>query len=191
MPGITLVGLGPGDPAHLTREAWEVLTSADEIYLRTARHPTVAGLPSSVKAYSFDDVYETTDDFAQVYETIANRVLELGTRPKGVIYCVPGDPSVGEATVRLIRGRAAERSLSVRLVSGLSFIEPALAALGVDALPSLQIADALDLAARHHPSFHPDAPALIAQLYSPALASDVKLTLMNQYPDADEVTHLH
>ena len=28
MPGITLLGLGPGDPAKLTREAWDVLASA-------------------------------------------------------------------------------------------------------------------------------------------------------------------
>ena len=25
MPGITLLGLGPGNPRQLTREAWEVL----------------------------------------------------------------------------------------------------------------------------------------------------------------------
>jgi tetrapyrrole methylase family protein/MazG family protein len=130
-------------------------------------------------------------DFAQVYETIAARVLELGERLEGVVYAVPGDPSVGEATVGLIRARAAARSLGIRLVPGLSFIEPTLAALEVDALPGLQIADALDLAARHHPAFHPDAPALIAQLYSPALASDVKLTLMNQYPDEHAVTLVH
>jgi len=191
MPGITLVGLGPGDPAHLTREAWDVLTSARELYLRTARHPTAAGLPTSIVQHSFDGVYETTADFAQVYETIANRVLDLGARPEGVIYAVPGHPGVGEATVGLIRARAAERSLNVRLVPGLSFIEPTLLALGVDALPNLQIADALDLAARHHPSFHPDAPALVAQLYSPSLASDVKLTLMNQYPDDHEVALVH
>jgi tetrapyrrole methylase family protein / MazG family protein len=191
MPGITIVGLGPGDPAHLTREAWDVLTSAREIYLRTARHPTVAGLPRAVAQHSFDDVYERTDDFAQVYETIAQRVLELGTRPEGVIYAVPGHPGVAEATVGLIRARAAERSLAVRLVPGLSFVEPTLLALGMDVLPNLQIADALDLAARHHPSFHPDAPALVAQLYSSSLASDVKLTLMNQYPDDHPVTLVH
>ncbi len=191
MLGITIVGLGPGDPAHLTREAWDVLTSAREIYLRTARHPTAAGLPASIVQHSFDGVYETTANFAQVYETIANRVLDLGARPEGVIYAVPGHPGVGEATVGLIRARAAERSLNVRLVPGLSFIEPTLLALGVDALPNLQIADALDLAARHHPSFHPDAPALVAQLYSPSLASDVKLTLMNQYPDDHEVALVH
>ncbi len=61
MPGITLLGLGPGDPDQLTREAWEVLSSADEIYLRTRQHPTVTGLPASVKIHSFDELYENGD----------------------------------------------------------------------------------------------------------------------------------
>jgi tetrapyrrole methylase family protein/MazG family protein len=188
---ITIVGLGPGNPAHLTREAWDVLSSAAEIYVRTARHPTVAGLPAGLIVNSFDDVYETVPDFGQVYSAIAERVLGLGRRPDGVVYAVPGHPAVGEATVGLIRAQAAAAGLPVRLVPGLSFIEPVLAALKIDALPSLQLADALDLAARHHPSFHPDAPALVAQLYSPVIAGDVKLTLMNQYPDDHRVALVH
>jgi tetrapyrrole methylase family protein/MazG family protein len=191
MSGITIVGLGPGNPAHLTREAWEALTTAHEIYLRTARHPTLAGFPTTLTCHSFDEVYQTTADFAQVYEIIAERVLELGTRPEGVVYGVPGHPCVAEASVSLIRARARERGVEVRLISGLSFVEPALEALGVDALPTLQIADALDLVARRHPSFHPDAPALVAQLYSSAIAGDVKLTLMNQYPDDHAVALIH
>jgi tetrapyrrole methylase family protein/MazG family protein len=190
---ITIVGLGPGSSAHLTREAWDILNTAPEIYVRTARHPTVAGLPAGVSVNSFDDVYESQPEFEQVYRTIAERVLALGRRPQGVVYAVPGHPSVGEATVALIRARAAAETppLPVRLVAGLSFVEPVLAALGVDALPSMQLADALDLAARHHPPFHPDAPAVVAQLYSPLIAGDVKLTLMNQYPDDHRVALVH
>ncbi|MGH2523543.1 MAG: nucleoside triphosphate pyrophosphohydrolase, partial [Anaerolineales bacterium] len=90
-----------------------------------------------------------------------------------------------------IRARAGERGLSVRLIAGLSFVEPVLQALGVDVLPNLQLADALDLAARHHPPFHPDAPTLVAQLYSASIAGDVKLTLMNQYPDDHAVALVH
>jgi len=47
MPGITLLGLGPGDPSQLPRAAWEVLNSAGEIWLRTNQHPTLAGFPES------------------------------------------------------------------------------------------------------------------------------------------------
>ncbi|MGQ0601828.1 MAG: nucleoside triphosphate pyrophosphohydrolase [Anaerolineales bacterium] len=191
MPGITILGLGPGHPQQLTREAWEVLSNAREVWLRTARHPTVAGLPVTVTLHNFDDIYESTEGFEQVYERIAERVLELGAREEGVIYAVPGHPNVAEASVTHIRARAAERGLLVRVIAGLSFIEPALEALGVDALPQLQLADALELAARRHPAFHPDAPALVAQLYSQQLASDVKLTLMNQYPDEHPVKLVH
>ena len=63
MAGITLLGLGPGDPAKLTREAWDVLCSIDEIWLRTNQHPTVACLPVSLKVHSFDDLYEGGDSF--------------------------------------------------------------------------------------------------------------------------------
>lgn len=188
---ITIVGLGPGHPAQLTREAWEVLSGAGEVYLRTARHPTVAGLPTSLTVHSFDDLYEQAGAFDQVYQAIAERVLELGRRPQGVVYAVPGHPMVGEATVALIRARLAAEGQAPRLVGGLSFVEPVLAAVNVDALPTLQVADALDLAARHHPSFHPDAPALVAQLYSALIAGDVKLTLMNQYPDDHQVALAH
>lgn len=193
---ITIVGLGPGNPQHLTREAWDVLAEAGEVYVRTARHPTLEGLPPGLAVHSFDDLYEQAAEFDQVYAAIVEQVLALGRRAGGVIYAVPGHPAVAEATVGQIMARAAAPGdgaapIPVRIVPGLSFIEPVLTALRVDALPALQLADALDLAARHHPSFHPDAPALIAQLYSAGVAGDVKLTLMNQYPDDHAVALVH
>ncbi|MCS7178549.1 MAG: nucleoside triphosphate pyrophosphohydrolase [Anaerolineae bacterium] len=186
---VTIVGLGPGDPRHLTREAWEVLSAGQEVWLRTACHPTVAHLPAHLTLRSFDDLYESAEHFAQVYRAIVERVLELARRPGGVIYAVPGHPMVGEATVRQILQAAREVGLSVRLVEGLSFVEVVLTALERDALePGLQVYDGIEMAALHHPPLNPDLPALIAQVYSRRLASDLKLTLMNQYPDEHPVT---
>jgi len=191
MGQITIVGLGPGDPGDVSRAAWDALTSAPEVWVRTARHPTLAGLPEAITVHSFDEVYETEADFANVYSAIAERVLTLGERPEGVVYAVPGHPLVAERAVALIQAGAAERGLAVRVIAGLSFIEPTLTALGVDALPGLQIVDGIDVGAAHHPSFHADLPALVAQVYSPAVASQVKLTLMNQYPDEHPVQLVH
>lgn len=190
-PAITIVGLGPGDPALLTREAWEVLSHAREVTVRTSRHPAIAGLPAGLKLISFDPLYERESDFEAVYAGIAAEVLRLGQRPGGVIYAVPGHPLVGEASVTRILKQAKAAGLNVRLVAGLSFIEPVLAALELDALDGLQIADALEIAARVHPPLNPDVPALIAQLYSRALAAEVKLTLMNAYPDTHPVALVH
>jgi tetrapyrrole methylase family protein/MazG family protein len=183
MGTVTIVGLGPGDPRHLTREAWEVLEGAGEVWLRTERHPTVTGLPAHLALHSFDYLYEEAGDFAQVYDAIVGEVVRLGERSQGVIYAVPGHPLVGEATVVQILSRAEGAGVVVHIVGGLSFVEPTLTALRIDALAGLQVYDAVELAARHHPPLNPDLPALVGQLYSPALAADVKLTLMNQYPD--------
>ena len=186
--GITIVGLGPGDPKQLTLEAQQVLREAGEIYLRTCHHPTVASLPPGPSLHFFDHLYEEKETFAEVYDEIARQVLELGARPEGVVYAVPGHPLVGEASVQRILALARQQGIGVRVVEGLSFIESVLTCLGLDALAGLQIADATELAALHHPCLNPDLPALIAQLYDQQLASDVKLTLMNLYPDEHPVT---
>jgi tetrapyrrole methylase family protein/MazG family protein len=185
---ITIVGLGPGSPEHLTRQAWQTLTEAREVFLRTALHPVVESLPSNLELNSFDDLYESLDDFSEVYEAIAERVITLGRRSQGVVYAVPGHPLVGEASVQRILERACEEGLAVCLVEGLSFVEPVLTLLGIDGLAGLQLADATELASAHHPPLDPGRPALLGQLYSRQLASDVKLTLMNAYPHDHPVT---
>jgi tetrapyrrole methylase family protein/MazG family protein len=188
---VTVVGLGPGDPGLLTRRAVEVLGTQGEVFLRTRHHPALVGLPPETRIESFDDLYERSADFETVYAAIVERLVELAHRPGGVVYAVPGDPSVGEATVPALRRAAASAGLAFELVPGISFLEPSLAALELDALDGLQVADALDLAARHHPPLSPDRPALIGQVYSAVVASDVKLTLLNAYPDDHPVVLLH
>ena len=184
---ITIVGLGPGEARHLTLEAWRALESAPEVYLRTRRHPVVAELPAGPAYHSFDDLYERLDTLDQVYDEIADRVLALGARPLGVVYAVPGHPLVGESSVLRILAGARERGISVQVLAGLSFLEPALTALGIDALGGLQICDAVALAARHHPNLDPDVGAIVAQVDSRRLAADVKMTLLNLYPDEHPV----
>ena len=191
MAGITILGLGPGSPRHLTREAWEVLQTAEEIYLRTCQHPTVRELPTELIVYSFDDIYEHEADFTRVYERIVEQVLALGRRPQGVLYAVPGHPFTAEATCPEIIRRAKLEGIPTRVVEGLSFLEPIFSSLRIDPLPQTTIVDALELVSAYHPMFPPDAPALVAQLYSPMLAGEVKITLMAQYPDEHPVRLVH
>ncbi len=106
--GITIVGLGPGDPSLLTREAWQVLSKAEEIYLRTGDHPVVEHLPSGLALQTFDSLYMELDDFEVVYSAIVAKLLDLANRPDGGVYAVPGDPTVGEATVKTLHQTAAE-----------------------------------------------------------------------------------
>jgi len=191
MPGITLLGLGPGNPDQLTREAWDVLSATDEVWLRTRQHPAVNALPPSINLHSFDDLYENGETFDQVYDAIVEKVLELGRRPQGVVYAVPGHPFVAETTSPKIARLARDEGLATVIIEGLSFLEPTFSALGLDPYPRLTLFDAMELSVSHVPAFPPDIPVLVAQLYSRLVASEVKMTLGETYPDEHPVRLVH
>lgn len=179
---ITVVGLGPGDASLLTVEARDTLASAPEVWLRTARHPTVEGLPAGPRYESFDAVYESLDTFDAVYEAIVGRLLDLARRPEGVLYAVPGHPLVGEATVRGLLDRAPADGTDVRVLPAVSFVDTALVALGLDPLArGLLVLDALALG-DHRRLLVPERPTLIAQLYDRRAATQAKLALLESYP---------
>lgn len=189
--GITILGLGPGEPELLTRQAEEILKQATEVYLRTTRHPIVSALPAGATIISFDEYYEREENFEDVYGQIVERIIELGKRPEGVLYCVPGHPLVAEATSPEILRKAREQGIAARIIEGMSFIEPTLSALGVDPFPQTTFMDALQLVQTHHPPFTPAAPVIVAQLHSRYIASEVKLSLMAVYPDEHSVKLIH
>lgn len=189
---LTIVGLGPGEIDDLSRRAWRVLKQAQTIYLRTSRHNCVKCLPQddNTTYHSFDDLYERGDSFEAVYSTIVERLLDAA-KNGDVVYAVPGDPMVGESTTTRLLKAAQDAGITVDIVHGISFVEPMLRAVGIDALDGLQIFDGIEVAVMHHPPLNPDFPALIGQVYSRQVASDVKLTLMNQYPDEFPVKLIH
>jgi tetrapyrrole methylase family protein/MazG family protein len=191
MAGITILGLGPGNPSQLTREAWEVITSVDEIWLRTRQHPTVAAFPETLRVESFDDLYEAGESFEAVYANIVAKIMKLGARGQGVVYAVPGDPFIAETTGPEIARLARLEGLKLRIVNGVSFIEPAFSALGLDPFPHTALVDALELSRWNVPTFPVDKPVLIAQIYSRLVAAEVKATLNSIYPDEHKVVLLH
>ncbi len=189
--GIVLLGLGPGGAELLTRQAWDRINSSTRLYLRTIQHPVVSSLPENLDVRSFDHLYETGESFEEVYSQIVEQVLALGETAEGVVYAVPGHPFIAEATCPEIYRRALEQGIPIEVVNGLSFLEPVMSALGLDPFPQMTLMDALELARLHVPPFPPNAPALIAQIHSQAVASDVKLTLMASYPDEYPVKLVH
>ena len=189
--GIVLLGLGPGDPQCLTREAWDWLAQIDEIYLRTNLHPAVVALPVQLQRLSFDFLYQEQAELEQVFEEIINKVLELGQRPGGVTYAVPGHPFVAEETCPEIARRAHAHGIPLRVIEGLSFLEPIFRALSLDPFPQLTLIDALKIDQLQVPSFACSQPVLIGQIYNRMLASNIKLTLMSIYPDEHPVRLVH
>lgn len=191
MGTITIVGLGPGGADLITRSAWNWLAGQSEVYVRTRQHPAVGELPSSIKVISFDDYYQNGDTFEQVYEQIIAKIIELGERPEGVTYAVPGHPMVAEATSPEILRIAKEKGIPCKVFEAISFLEPCFTALEIDPFPNLVIFDAIDLVQSNSPKFPTSVPVLIGQIYSRQVAAEAKMTLMNLYPDLHQVRMVH
>ncbi len=184
---VAVVGLGPGSLERVSGRTRELLLDPHQrLLLRTLDHPAAAEVSAVRPAEAFDDLYEASGSFDEVYEAISRAVVEAATEGP-VVYAVPGSPLVGERTVPLIRARAAEAGISVEVVPAESFIDAALAAVGLDPLFSgLQVLDGHDL---------PDPlelhlPTLIGHVTLPVIAADVLDRLRGLLPDTEVVTVL-
>ncbi len=188
---ITILGLGPGDPQLLTLEAREALQHARRIFVHIRQHPSVAALPTRLRVESFDHLYETTEHSETIYETIAQSIVARGEKDN-VLYAVPGHPLFGDISVQRILSRARANKIPTHVIPGVSFVDTACVALGLNPLErGLQVADATVLARHHFPPLDPDQPALVGQLHSRAIAGDCKLTLLALYPPTHAVTLVH
>lgn len=178
---ITVIGLGAGDLSQLPLGIYRKLLATDHLYLRTKEHPVIKELETEGISYqSFDEVYEKHDQFEEVYDEIV-AILKNEAKTKDIVYAVPGHPMVAEKTTQLL---LEDENLEVQIEGGQSFIDPLLASMKIDPIEGFQFLDAL--------SFEKDELQLsqhiiICQVYDQYIASNVKLTLMEQLPDDYEV----
>ena len=194
MGSIKVVGLGPGDFGYITMESWELMQGAEQLYLRTAKHPTVPMLVErGVSFATYDSFYEEAEDFARLYQRIADDLVAKAQSGSDIVYAVPGSPMVAEKTVVLLREKAAalsgtDKEIELAILPGMSFVEVLYGKLGIDPIDGLTIIDAEDFA-----SLPVDMPTglVVTQVYNQQIASDAKLSLMEVLPDEYPVTYIH
>ena len=186
---LVVVGLGPAGPELMSVAARDALSGALTAFLRTDRHPGAAGFEGRT---TFDHLYETADSFDQVYRGIVEALVaaaqaeaEVG-RPAPV-YAVPGSPLVAERTVELLR---ADPRVALQVVPGLSFLDLAWAAVGIDPLTAgVRLVDGTRFA---EAAAGERGPLLVAQCWSSAVLSEIKLSLDGtEAPDRPPVIVLH
>lgn len=183
---ITVIGIGPGGKQYLTLEAIERIKSADPLYLRTEKHPVVDYFRSlGIKTHSFDNIYDTNENFEEVYDKIVDELLRL-CENQDIVYGVPGSPFVAENTVqKLISVTENRKDIRLEFIAGVSFIEAIINVLGKDPVNGLKIIDALQIDDQK-PDM--DVDIIVTQVYNRLVASEVKLKLMEYYDDEHEIT---
>jgi tetrapyrrole methylase family protein/MazG family protein len=187
-PLIHVVGLGPGSWTSMPLGTYQLLGRVKDIFLRTAWHPVVKELRGKgISFLSFDDIYEQGEDFPTVYETIVERLFQAAKEKKEIVYAVPGHPGIGETTVQQLVQRSGEQQVDVRIGTGHSFLDELFLRLQIDPAEGVAL---LDGTALHHKHLNPSLHTVITEIHSRDMASDVKLTLLQAYPDEYPVTLL-
>lgn len=170
-----IVGLGAGDEDQIPYGVIKLLLQGLPLYLRSDHHPMKSFLIKEKIAYtSFDDVYERMDSFEEVYEEIICSIQKEALK-RDIVYAVPGHPCVAEYTVKRLLA-----ACTCKIVGGQSFFDACFAALKIDPIDGLLIMDALSFdTSKLVKGVH----LLIPQVFDQLTASDVKLDLMEIYPE--------
>ena len=169
METIHILGIGWHED-ELTLGAIKHLRSDKKIVLRTGRCECAAWLEQEqIPFETLDDLYEQCEDFDELIEESACKVLELAENEE-IVYCVN---DLTDKTCAYICREAEE---AVKLIPGVSEGSRLLPFAGEDVrIISASDADVMEADVR--------ISTLIREIDSPMLASDIKLKLTERYPD--------
>jgi tetrapyrrole methylase family protein/MazG family protein len=181
MHTIYVLGLGPSDFTQIPLGVYKRILSHNTLYVRTAHHPAINGLKDEgVTVHSFDSIYEQyEEDFEKVYPKIVQELKKLA-EDEDILYAVPGHPMVAEKSVQLL----LDEEIPVEILGGKSFIDDLFQSVSIDPVEGFQLVDAFDL---HQDMIQSGQHVVVMQVFSPFIASEVKLTLMEIYPDDHKV----
>lgn len=168
-PRVVVVGLGPGDHAHVTAQTLADIAEIPIRFLRTAVHPCADIVGA---ATTFDDLYETADTFDDVYTQIADELAAAAQQHGEILYAVPGSPRVLERTVRLLLDR---NDLTCDVRPAMSFLDVAWTRLGIDPVESgVRLVDGHQFATA---AAGERGPLLVAHTHANWVLSDIKLAV--------------
>lgn len=175
---INVVGLGSTSAKDLTLEAVKIMKNGNKNFLRTERHEALSFFEdNNINFESFDYLYDEMKSFDAVYSKIVDVLIEK-SKEKDINYFVPGTPLVAEKTVKLL----IEKGIEIKIINGISFIEPVLAAVGRDAVDGLLFLDSDS----DKFDFDTRRDTLITQVYNKRIASDLSLELQEIYDEKDK-----
>ncbi|MDQ2731493.1 MAG: nucleoside triphosphate pyrophosphohydrolase, partial [Armatimonadota bacterium] len=160
--------------------------AARSILARTRIHPTISFLEQNgIHVESCDDLYDDAQNFEDAYSQIVERVLAHAEQQGAVLFAVPGHPLFGERAVRMLQERASLINIPVRVVPSPGFLDVLLPAVNLDINDGVAVLDALN------PSL-PSAgvPAVYYQVYDRMIASNLKLTLLEQFGPETIIWHV-
>ena len=177
LPRIEIIGLGPSADEYITDHTRQRIAAHEHRFLRTAQHPSAHLV---VDAITFDERYETSGTFDDVYIGIAEDLIAAAIQHGEILYAVPGSPLILERTVRLLM---SDDRIKCIVNPAMGFLEIAWARLGIDPIEhSVRLIDGHQFATA---AAGLAGPLLVAHCHANWVLSDIKLAA----EDADNVSN--
>ena len=177
LPRIEIIGLGPSADEYITDHTRQRISAHQHRFLRTAQHPCAHLV---VDAITFDERYETSGTFDDVYIGIANDLIAAAIQHGEILYAVPGSPLILERTVRLLM---SDDRIECIVNPAMGFLEIAWARLGIDPIEhSVRLIDGHQFATA---AAGLTGPLLVAHCHANWVLSDIKLAA----EDTDNVSN--
>lgn len=162
-------------PDFLSLKAWNCIVSADRLFLQTERHPFAEIVKTSQFTYtSMDDLYDAAEDFDELNEAIAGRLIGCGEE---CVYATTGE---NEGIVRCLLKNAEKHGIQIDVITGVP--------IALMMFPEKHV-DRNFTACDIPGSIDPHLSCVVTEIDNPFYASDVKLFLSEYYPDEWQIEY--
>ncbi len=179
MNTIQIIGLGAGSIDELTIRAHKALNENIPTFARTERHPIIKKLQEEIEIKCFDDFFEKYETFDEVYEKMTDNILELVKKHGKINYCTAGSPYYGDIVTKKLINEYKDQ-INIIIIDGMSFLDKCIKLSGFSDYKAIKVLDCLEA---DEFSFDINSFCIVSQVYDSEMASQLKLKLMETYPD--------
>ncbi len=180
---VQIVSIGPGNPGLMNRITADTLCSAEFLILRTKKHPAAEWLREKNISYrSMDDIYESSENFEELFSVIADEVWKEASVNGRVVYAVP-DAVTDRSVEYILRNKPLNGS--VRIVPGFSYYDYYLSACReLFQTADVRVCPASDFLLA---DADPSAALLITEIDNEIIAGEIKNRLSRWMDDEEKV----
>lgn len=178
--GLEIVGLGPGDPKWLTREAWDWLQICPTLMACEPNHPALEGrvlLPLAGQGES--------------PRVQAEQICALVDQLGGLTLASAGNPLEDSVVCRRVAQQAGLKGISVRVIGGLSLSSAAAAAVQLGAEEITGRVESSQVLQYYHPPLNPCQGWFLTRLQDGEMALRLAERLLAVYPADHRLVVVH
>ncbi|WP_160197940.1 nucleoside triphosphate pyrophosphohydrolase [Senegalia massiliensis] len=177
---INIIGLGFGDVSDLNFKSIKALEKHKNFF-RTDKSPIIYYLNEKDIDYSsYDYIYETEDNFDNVYINIVNDLIENSKKYSVINYCVPKSPLLFDKVTQILLNHQMDKQIKINVYNNGGFIESVFNVLEKPMTSNIKVIDASDIKAT---TLDLNSDLIIFGIYDNLIASEIKIHLEEIYSD--------